>query len=107
MTTSSENEERQMASELSDHPFSPESVASESGASDRSERAWLKWVGDVERLLGHDIDGNDVDAAGDGFSMDEAYDRFRDGATAFGYSAVVKGRARYRAFLDRVSKVEA
>lgn len=96
-----------MASELSDHPFSPESVAAESGASDPSERAWLKWVSAVEGHLGHDIDGNDVEGAGDGFSMDEAYDRFCDGATAFGYSAVVKGRSRYRAFLERASKAGA
>lgn len=96
-----------MPADLADHPFSPQSVAAESGASDTGERAWLSWCAAAEKHLGHDLDGNDVNASGDGFSLDEAYDRFRDGATAFGYSAVVKGRARYKAFLDRASLSEA
>lgn len=81
--------------DLNAHPFSPASVAREGGAPDRSERAWLRWAAKVERLLGHDIDGNDVDGKGCGYSLDEAHDYFRKGATAHSYAALVGSRDRY------------
>lgn len=81
--------------DLSDHPFSPDNVARESGASDRSERAWLRFCADARRLLGHDIDGNDVNAAGCGYSIDEAYEVFEAGKTAHAYVAMVTSRERY------------
>ena len=84
-----------MNADLSDHPFSPESVARESGAPDRSERAWFRFANECRRLLGHDIDGNDVKAAGCGYSLDEAYDAFEAGRTAHGYVAMVVSRERY------------
>lgn len=81
--------------DLSNHPFSPESVARESGAPDKSERAWLRWVRDAERLLGHDLDGKDVDAQGCGYSLDEAHEFFRRGEAASVYVATVRNRSRY------------
>lgn len=84
-----------MFDDLSDHPFSSESVARESGAPDASERAWMRWIKKAEALLEHDLDGNDVDEAGCGYSLDESYDKFRAGMTAEDYVALVKGRNRY------------
>jgi hypothetical protein len=43
--------------------------ASESYVSD-SEREWLRWVAKVEKLIGHDLDG---DQDRDGYSLDYAY----------------------------------
>ena len=82
--------------DLSDHPFSPQSVALESGAPDKSERAWLRFVRDLEIALGHSVDGNDVDEAGCGYSQDEAYDCF-DGqwCSAADFAAEIKERPRY------------
>lgn len=87
--------------DIASHPFSPTSVARESGAPDRSERAWLRWCAEAERLLGHSLDGNDPDAfdprqtGGDGYSLDEAQERFRQGEPATAYVATVRRRARY------------
>lgn len=90
--------------DLADHPFSAENIAYESCAcSNKSEAAWLKFVAECERLLGHDLDGNDPDAfgnpgseAGDGYSLDEAGEYFDRGATAHAYVAIVGSRERYR-----------
>lgn len=41
---------------------------------DQSERAWLRWVKQVERLLGHSIDGNQDT---DGYSLDFAYEAWK------------------------------
>lgn len=80
---------------LNEHPFSPISVARESGMSDRSERAWLKWAAEAECLLGHDLDGNDVNGAGCGYSIDEAYDAWVRGKTVHAYVSTVTNRNRY------------
>lgn len=91
--------------DLADHPFSPENIAYESGAHVApSERAWLKFAAECERLLGHPLDGNDPwDAAlagtGDGFSIDEAVDFFEGGSTPERYVALVKSRERYRGWV--------
>lgn len=84
-----------MYADLSDHPFSPESVARESGEPDRSERAWLRWLDKAEKLLGHDLDGDDRNYAGCGYSMDESYEKFREGLSPEAYIALVKARDRY------------
>lgn len=81
--------------DLADHPFSPEAVARESGAPDRSERAWLKWISDAERMIGHDLDGSDVKGAGCGYSLDEAFICFKRGEVPAIYVATVKNRQRY------------
>jgi hypothetical protein len=81
--------------DLADHPFSAENIARESGAPDKSERAWFKFANECRRLLGHDIDGNDVNAAGCGYSLDEAYEVFEAGKTAHAYVAMVTSRDRY------------
>ena len=83
--------------DLEDHPFSPRNVAAESGASDKSERAWLRWTGVAEGLFGHDLDGDDVNEHGCGYSMDEAVRMFDSGITAETYVADVRRRARYHA----------
>lgn len=86
-----------MSRDLSDHPFSPENIRRESGAPDKSERAWFKFVRLVEAALGHDLDGNDVDRInGDGFSLDEAHDWFELGRTAVDYIDEVRSRPRYK-----------
>ena len=93
-----------MTTDFADHPFSPENISYESGAyADKSEAAWLKFVAECERLLGHDLDGNDPDAfanpgtePGDGYSLDEAQEYFGRGATPHNYVAVVGSRERYR-----------
>ena len=82
--------------DLSDHPFSPENIAKESGAPDTSERAWLRFAAAVERELGHDLDGSDVNGNGEGYSLDEAFAEFRKGTEAAAYVAMVRGRARYK-----------
>lgn len=90
--------------DLSDHPFSPENIAYESGEfHDKSDRAWRIWCAEAERLLGHDLDGNDPDAfdpnetGGDGYSLDEAYIFFEKGRTPHGYVGLVGSRDRYHA----------
>ncbi|KFL31454.1 hypothetical protein JP75_07835 [Devosia riboflavina] len=82
--------------DLADHPFSAENVASESGAPDRSERSWLKFADECERLFGHSLDGNDPDGKGDGYSIDEAHEHWERGTSAQGYVTMAASRERYR-----------
>lgn len=63
--------------DLNDHPFAV-FMAGESYVSP-TERAWLAWCKECERLLGHDLDG---DQATDGYSMDAAYAAWEAGVTA-------------------------
>jgi hypothetical protein len=58
------------------------------------ERAWLAWVAKAEKLLGHDLDGDNSEAAkvagtSCGYSLDEAHDAFADGVTVEEYAAEV------------------
>lgn len=58
------------------------------------ERAWLRWVKEAEKLLCHDLDGDNSEAAkaagtACGYSLDEANDAFQDGLTAEEYVAEV------------------
>lgn len=59
-----------------------------------SERAWLKWVASVEKLLGHDLDG---DQDRDGYSLDFANDFFEDGFSPAEYALEVADRKADRA----------
>lgn len=68
-----------------EHPFM-DFVASESYVSP-TEKRWLAWVKKVEKLLGHNLDGNQNT---DGYSLDFAHDAFMDGATADEYVAEVR-----------------
>lgn len=81
--------------DLTRHPFSPQSVAAESGEASPRERSWLRFVAECERLLGHDLDGNDVASEGCGYSLDEAHDAFAAGKTPHAYVAMVTSRDRY------------
>ena len=83
--------------DLEDHPFSPQNIARESGASDAGERAWLRWLARVEQLLGHDLDGDDVKEQGCGYSLDEAVRVYDTGMAAEAYVAEVRSRPRYQA----------
>ena len=62
--------------DLDDHPFSAANIAREGGTPDASDARWLKWAAEVERLLGHDLDGNENE---DGYSLDFAYEAFSAG----------------------------
>lgn len=84
--------------DLIDHPFHPTQVARESGAPDAGERKWLMFVAEAEKLLGHSLDGDDVDASGCGYSQDEAYDAWAAGCTAKSYVDRVRARPRYHPF---------
>lgn len=59
--------------------------ASENHVSPR-ERAWEAWVAKVEKLLGHDLDGNQER---DGYSLGFAHDHFWAGDTPEQYVAEV------------------
>ncbi len=83
---------------------SSENVARESGR-DQGNANWLRRCNQAELLLGHDLDGNDVDQAGCGYSLDEAYDVFRKGTLASLYVITFKARDRYRVF-DKSAFVE-
>lgn len=63
-----------------------EFVAGESFVSD-SERAWLRWARKVERLLVHDLDG---DQSTEGHSDDYAYAAWEAGDSPEEYAAAVR-----------------
>lgn len=89
-----------MNADLADHPFSPENIASESGEGGSLERSWMRWSSEVERLLGHILDGCDPAAfdaskAGCGYSIDEALEQWKAGTTPHAYVAMVTSRDRY------------
>lgn len=90
-----------MTIDLADHPFSRENIARELGEyTAPSEAAWLAWLATAERLLGHDLDGNDPAAFdptqdGCGYSLDEALISFERGDTPHAYAVTVGSRERY------------
>ena len=47
-----------------------------------TELQWLAWIDEAEALFGHSLDG---DQALDGYSLDYAYDAYRDGLTPVEY----------------------
>lgn len=82
--------------DLQDHPFHPDQVARESGEAPTGERRWLAWCGEAETLLGHSLDGDDVEGRGCGYSLDEAGDAFAAHQTPAQYTETVRARPRYR-----------
>lgn len=80
--------------DLSDHPHAI-FMAGESYVSP-SERAWLAWCKAVERLLGHDLDGNDERETGVGYSLDEAHACWEAGDSPQSYAQEVRDRPRYQ-----------
>jgi hypothetical protein len=56
--------------------------------------AWDRWIAKAETLIGHSLDG---DGAADGYSLDEAVERFNAGAAPAAYVTMVATRDRYRA----------
>jgi hypothetical protein len=79
-----------------DHPFHPDQVSRESGGASPGERKWLAWCEQAEKLLGHDLDGDDVDASGCGYSLDEAHDAFAALQSPEQYVGIVQRRPRYQ-----------
>lgn len=70
-------------------------AASESAALEPC--AWERWYDAAEKMLGHDLDGDDSEearAAGtaDGYSVDGAYDAWRAGITVAQYTKQVAER---------------
>lgn len=63
--------------DLQDHPFYIH-MQTESYVSP-GEREWLKWAKAVEKIMGHDIDGNQER---DGYSIDYAYAAWEAGDSA-------------------------
>ena len=53
----------------------------------QSERQWLAWIDEAERLAGHDLDG---DGYIDGYSIDDAYDAWRNMETPQQYVNSIK-----------------
>lgn len=53
------------------------------------ERAWMTWARKVEKLLGHNLDG---DQERDGYSLDYAHDEFCNGLSPEQYVAEVGER---------------
>lgn len=58
-----------------------------------SDRAWDRWTAKVERLLGHDLDGNQER---DGYCIDSAYEAFADGLTPAQYVEEVRDEQAHR-----------
>lgn len=63
-----------------------EFAASESAA--LVPTAWETWISQAERVVGHNLDG---DQRVDGYSYDGAYDAFKAGRTAAQYVRTVQG----------------
>lgn len=73
---------------------------SESYVSPR-EREWEHWVRRAEKLLGHDLDGNQ---GTDGYSLDYAYDHFDAGDTPTDYvTEVIAAKAALAAARESAS----
>lgn len=51
------------------------------------ESAFEKWAARVEKILGHDLDGNQET---DGYSLDFSLDAFNEGMTPGAYAATVR-----------------
>jgi len=77
-----------------------EFAATESRALDVT--SWDRWIGKAEKLIGHDLDGDDsaaAQAAGTacGYSLDEARTAFAAGVNPHAFVTMVATRDRYRA----------
>jgi hypothetical protein len=54
--------------------------------------AWEIWVDAVERMLSHDLDGDDAE---NGYSLDSAYIAWEQGQCAASFASDIKSRAHY------------
>ena len=61
-----------------------EFAAAESAALEPTD--WERWIAQVEKLAGHDLDG---DQSTDGYSYDFAYDGWKRGQTAEAYVGTI------------------
>lgn len=64
---------------LEDHPMAIFHAAEQATV---TEIRWLAWIDEAEALFGHSLDGDQED---DGFSLDSAYDAYREGLTPVDY----------------------
>lgn len=64
--------------------------ASEDGSTE--DRRWMRWVNKVEKLLGHDVDG---DGHKDGFCIDWMRDAFMAGATPYEHVEEIRANPLY------------
>ena len=62
----------------------------------KDEKEWLSWVGTVEAMLGHDLDG---DQSENGYSIGYAYDNFKLGVTTTEYVKGVRSTPHYSVFV--------
>lgn len=90
-----------MYADLSEHPFSPENIARESGAPDQSERAWGRWLDKAEKLIGENLAC--CCEWEDGCSLDFAYEAFRKGHVPASYAA---DTAKKKALIASVAKLK-
>lgn len=84
--------------DLSDHPFSPENIAYESGEDSASDKAWSAWLKRAAFLIG--VASLDGDEKEDGYSLDFAFESFERGETADWYASEVQRKLRLRASID-------
>ena len=69
-----------------------------------TERAWEAWCKKVEKLLGHDLDGNQ---RRDGYSLDYAHDAFADGVAPETYVAEVRHDKKLITVADTIARLTA
>ena len=84
--------------DLSDHPFSPENIAYESGEDTESDRRWYAFVARVERLL--DITSLDGTDSEEGYSLDSAFEWWESNKTPDSYADEVRRKNRLRKDID-------
>lgn len=60
--------------------------------------AWDRWIAKAEQIIGHSLDGDDVNYDGCGYSIDECLSAFEAGMTPEAQVADIQRRNRYRIF---------
>ncbi|AXH72670.1 MAG: 30S ribosomal protein S21 [Caudoviricetes sp.] len=80
--------------DLESHPFSMESIQQESDQFNNDGST--KYIDTVERILGHSVDGDDVNGKGVGYSLDECIEKFNNKVPARSYANEIIKRPRYR-----------
>lgn len=59
-------------------------------ATSPEEQTWFAWIATAQTIAGHDLDGDERE---DGYSLDVAYQAFRDGKTPRDYILTIPGAA--------------
>jgi len=62
------------------------------GYQSKKEINWLKWCSIAEKRLSHSLDG---DQEINGYSLDDANDRFNEGMSAGSYALLIRERSNY------------